>query len=58
MLGVVPFREVAVDPQQLERYQVQTATLETRDQLADEATLHAVGLDEDQGPLGTHSAEV
>ena len=58
VLGVVRFGESAVDTHQLQRDEVQSTALETRDQLADEAALHAVGLDQDQGSLGTHSAEV
>ena len=58
MLGVVPLGKVAVDPQQLERHKVQAPSLEACDHRADEATLHAVRLDEDQGSFDAHGAKV
>jgi hypothetical protein len=54
----VQLREVAVDPHQLERHEVQTTALETRDHRADEATLHAIRLDEDESPFDAHGAQV
>ena len=51
-------REVTVDTHQLERNEVQTAALETRDHLAHQATLHAIGLHQDEGAFDTHSAKV
>ena len=58
VLGVVPFGEGAIHAQQLQRDEVQSTALETRNHLADEAALHAIRLDQDKRPLGTHSAEV
>ena len=58
MLGVMALGEVAVDAHQLERDEVQAATLEAPDHLADEAALDAVGLDQDEGAFDAHGAKV
>ena len=51
MLGVVPFGEVAIDVEQLRRANDEAAPLEAPDDLAEQAALHRVGLDEDERPL-------
>ena len=58
MLRVVTFGEVAVDPQQLERDEVEPSALEARDHLADETALHAVRLDQDESSFRAHGAKV
>ncbi len=48
MFGVVPLGKGAVDAQGLERAQLEAAALEARDDLADEALAHAIGLHHDE----------
>jgi hypothetical protein len=54
----VALREVTVDAHQLERDEVQAAALEASDHLADEVTLDAVRLDQDEGAFEAHGAPV
>ncbi len=49
MLLVVATRHLGSDLSQLRRGQPQTLALEPPDDLSDEAPLHGVGLDDDQG---------
>jgi hypothetical protein len=58
MFRVVAFRQLTVDTQQLQGDEVQAPALETGDHLADEAALHAVGLDQDEGSFEGHGAQV
>ena len=58
VLGVVLFRERAVDRQQARGAQPEAAALEARDDLARERASHRVGLREDQRLLDGHGARV
>ena len=58
MLGVMPLRQVTVDAQQLQGHEMEPALFETRDHLANQTSLHAVGLDQNQGSFDAHRAQV
>ena len=47
--GVVALRHLLVDGQQPQADDLQALALEAADDVADQASLHAVGLDQDQG---------
>jgi hypothetical protein len=52
VFGVVLFGELAVDLDELGRAHGQPPALEAREDLAGEAALHRIGLDEDESLLG------
>ena len=41
-----------------ERHEMEPAALETRDHLANQTSLHAVGLDQDESSFDAHGAQV
>src|SRR6185312_2267572 len=51
VLGVVLLGEAAVDGLELQQHEAQALALDARHDLPDQATLHAVGLDQHQGAL-------
>ena len=51
VLGVVPLGKLSIDVEQLRRANHEAASLEAPDDLAEQAALHGVGLDEDERPL-------
>ena len=58
--GVVAFRHVARDAQQAQAHHFEALALEARQDVADQAALDAIGLDEDEGAFhpGARSLEI